>query len=153
AVDRFPEPGALTLLGEVYAASGNEAAATNAFATVAAVADLQAAAGAIIDLEMARFLAEHGEAALALPRAQAAYDSRPTVLAAEVLGWVHHRLGHDQDALTLARESVRLGTPDASLLLHAAAIFEANGLITEAVELRSQAAGLDPWYRILHPGI
>jgi hypothetical protein len=39
------------------------------------------------------------------------------------------------------------------LLLHAAAIFEANGLITEAVELRSQAAGLDPWYRILHPGI
>lgn len=150
-VDRFPEPGALALLGDVLTVMGRTDEAENAYATVSLITELQRNAGAKVDLELARFEADHGDVAEALMLAQLAYEDRPTVLAAEVLGWAHYQLGDAKSALGYVEESLRLGTRDAALLLHAAVILEANGEMSRAAELRTRASVLDPWYRVLHP--
>jgi cytochrome c-type biogenesis protein CcmH/NrfG len=150
-VERFPEPGALTLLGEVQAARGLTGDGEQAFATVGVIADLQREAGAIVDLELARFMADHGDPDQALTLARAAYDTRPTVFAAQVLAWSLHQSGDSVSALPYAQEAHRLGTADASLLLQAAAIAAANGDHSLAEDLRSEASGLDPWFLVLHP--
>lgn len=150
-VDRFPEPGALTLLGEVLTVLGRTEEAKQAFETVGVIAELQREAGAMVDLELARFTADHGAPDQAMPLARAAYEVRPTIFAAQVLAWSLYRSGDPAAALPYAAESLRLGTRDASLLLQAAAIATANGDTTLAVELRSAASGLDPWFQVLHP--
>ena len=151
AVARFPDPGALTLLGEVRSLQGRTEEAASAFGTVNVIATLQQDAGAVVDLELARFEATHGNPETAVDLALAAYRDRPTVFAAEVVGWALHRAGRTEEALGYALESIRLGTPDAALLLHAARILKANGQTVRADELRNQAANLDPWFRVLHP--
>lgn len=150
-VDRFPEPAALALLGEVLTAQGRTEEANQAFATVGVIADLQRAAGALVDLELARFMADHGDPDQAVALARAAYETRPTVFAAQVLAWSLHQSGDSAAALPYAIEALRLGTADASLLLQAAAIAAANGDITLADDLQSTASGLDPWFHALHP--
>jgi tetratricopeptide (TPR) repeat protein len=150
-VQRFPEPAALTLLGEVQTARGLMEEADQAFATVGVIADLQRDAGAVVDLELARFMADHGDPEQALALSQAAYEERPTVFAAQVLAWSFHQVGDSVSALPYAMESLRLGTPDASLLLQAAVIADANGDAGLAEDLRWQASGLDPWFWALHP--
>ena len=126
-VERFPEPGALALLGDVLTAQGKAEEADDAFATVGVIADLQRATGAVVDLELARFMADHGNVEQALALARAAYEERPTVFAAQVLAWSLHKSGDSAAALPYSKESLRLGTADASLLLQAAAIAAATG--------------------------
>ena len=121
-IQRFPEPAALTLLGEVQTARGLMEEADQAFATVRVIADLQRDAGAVVDLELARFMADHGNPEQALALSRAAYEERPTVFAAHVLAWSLHQAGDSVSALPYANEALRLGTPDASLLLQAAVI-------------------------------
>lgn len=150
-VNRFPEPGALTLLGEVLTALGEPDEGDQAFATVEVIADLQRAAGAVIDLELAHFLADHGDPDQAVQLAQIAYESRPSIKSAEVLAWSLYQSGDETRALEYASEAIRLGTADAGLLLRAAAIAAANGENDMAGQLRAQAAGLEPWFQVLHP--
>lgn len=151
AVDRFPEPGALSLLGEVLTALGRSAEAEQAFATVEVIAELQRGAGAVVDLELARFMADHGNPEQAVALAQASYETRPTVFAAQVLAWSLYQSGDAVGAMPYAREALRLGTLDAGMLLQAAAIAASNGETALAGNLRSLASGLDPWFQVLHP--
>jgi tetratricopeptide (TPR) repeat protein len=150
-VERFPEPGALTLLGEVLTAQGRTDEADQVFATVAVIAQLQAEAGAVVDLELARFMADHGDPEEAVALAEATYDDRPTVFAAQVLAWSLHEAGDSAAALSYVGEALRLGTLDAPLLLQAAEIAAATGDSSLAEDLRSKATGLDPWFLVLHP--
>lgn len=150
-VDRFPEPAAVTLLGDVLRAQGRTEEADQVFARVGVVADLQRAAGAIVDLELAQFMADHGDPDQAVALARTAYERGSTILAAQVLAWSLHQSGDSEAALPFAKEAIRLGTADASLLLQAAAISLANGDHSLAEDLRSRASGLDPWFLVLHP--
>ena len=83
--------------------------------------------------------------------ARGAYQDRPTVFAAGLLGWALKLSGSSPEAMAFTEESIRLGTPDATLLLHVATIFEANGDHPRAAELREQASVVDPCYRASHP--
>jgi tetratricopeptide (TPR) repeat protein len=150
-VDRYPEPGALVLLGESLLVRGEAAGASVQFDTMRAIARLQEASGVVLDLEMARFEADHGDPERALALARAAYRERPTVFAAEVLGWALFKAGRPEEALRYVEESLRLGTPDAAVHLHAAAVLEALGDPSRAEAEREAAAGLDPWFTALHP--
>ena len=150
-VQRFPEPGALTLLGEVQMARGLPEDAGEAFETVEVIAELQREAGAVVDLELARFMADHGQPGQALVLARTAYETRPTVFAAQVLAWSLHRSGDSASALPYAIEALRFGTADASLLLQTAEIAVTNGDLRLAEVLRSRASVFDPWFSPLHP--
>lgn len=150
-VDRFPEPGALTLLGEVQAQLGRATEAQESFNTVRVITRLQQDAGAKVDVELARFASYHGDPAEAVGLARSAYADRPTVFAAQVLGWSLYRAGDFAKAAFFAEKSLELGTLDASLLLEAAVIFENSGSQDRAEELRMLASDLDPWYLTLNP--
>lgn len=147
--ERLPTPENLTLLGEALIAAGRVTEAEDAFATVEVVKELQLDAGVVVDLELARFEADHGDPARAVLLAQAAYSERPTVFAAGVLGWSLYRMGQTEAALPYAEESLRLGTLDAELRLWAAEIFAANGHDLAAEEQTKIAAGLDPWVPVV----
>ncbi|MCB0131278.1 MAG: tetratricopeptide repeat protein, partial [Caldilineaceae bacterium] len=67
-VAQLPQPDYVIALGDLYLAAGDQAAANAQFELALALQDLNAAAGMDVDLELARFLADHGDG---VQRAQA----------------------------------------------------------------------------------
>ncbi|HHY57011.1 MAG TPA: tetratricopeptide repeat protein [Chloroflexi bacterium] len=142
---RLPLPEYLVLLGELYAAQGDDARAQQQYDLVRVVQQLNAAAGMAVDLELATFEAAHGEdAALALTQAQAAYAARPTLYAADTLAWALYRNGRYNEAQHYSEEARRLGTRDALLYLHAAEIAAALGDDAGARAMLDQALTINP---------
>jgi tetratricopeptide (TPR) repeat protein len=145
-----PIPGALVLLGELQAQAGQSADATRSFDLVRSVTMLQEAAGADVDLELALFEADHGSAERAVELARAAHADRPTIYAADALGWALRQAGDPTAAVPFAEEARRLGTADPLLAFHAAAIHaDAGDLDRARSELRT-ALGLNPWFSFAH---
>jgi hypothetical protein len=103
-----------------------------------------------VDLELAAFDAHYSadiEAALAAARA--AYVARPTIYAADALAWALHRSGDDEAACRYMQEALRLGTRDALLHTHAAAIADSLGDAVAAEHHWAEAANINshhsPW--------
>jgi tetratricopeptide (TPR) repeat protein len=120
---RLPQPAWLALLGDVQGALGRTADAGASYDLVRSVEALNRSAGVAVDLELARFEADQGtdpEAAVAMAREARA--ARPTVFAEDTLGWALRQAGRPAEALVHAQAAVRLGTADALLWYHLAAI-------------------------------
>lgn len=144
-VDRRPTAEAATLLGELQAADGATADAAQSFALARTMYDLQAAAGQVVDLEAAVFEADHGDPAVAVELARAAYTERRTVFTADALAWSLHRAGRSDEAIPFAEESVARGAPEASIRVHSAAVLAAVGRTTDAAAVLSDAADRGGW--------
>ncbi len=144
-VDRRPTPDAATLLGELQAADGATDAAASSFALARTMYDLQAASGQVVDLEAALFEADHGDPALAVELAQAAYDERRTVFTADALAWSLHRAGRSDEAVPHALESIARGAPEASVRVHSAAVLAAAGRDDDAAVALSPATDIGGW--------
>jgi tetratricopeptide (TPR) repeat protein len=126
-VDRRPEPASVALLGDLEAALGRPDAAARQYALVRTIEQLNRANGVAVDLELARFEADHareagGDRTRAVRLARAAMRARPTIFAADTLGWALRQAGRPHEALPRARAAVRLGTRDALLWYHLAAV-------------------------------
>lgn len=149
-VDRYPQPGAVILLGELQAVEGLDEQAVDTFALVRTLATLQQQAGQVTDLEMALFEADHGDPARAVGLARAAYDARPAnVFAADALAWALFRHGRAEEAVRYVDQALRLGTADPLLRYHAAAVLAAAGQ-TERARDELQAAFRNPWLSPFH---
>jgi tetratricopeptide (TPR) repeat protein len=147
---RQPLPGALVLLGELQSLAGRRADAESSFDLVRSVTMLQEAAGVDVDLELALFEADHGSAERAVELARASYADRPTIYAADALGWALRQAGDPAGAVPFAEEALRLGTADPLLRFHAAAVFADAGDPARArAELR-ETFGLNPWFSFAH---
>ena len=94
---------------------------------VRAIQRLNAAAGMNVDMELALFEAEHGDAAQAVTLARAAYAQRPSIYAADALAWALYQHGEPAEAARFSRLALRLGTRDALLHFHAGRIALALG--------------------------
>lgn len=150
AVDRYPLAEAVVLLGELQAATGEQTAAKQTFQLVGAIGQLQQQAGAVVDMEMALFQSDHGDATIARDLAAKAYAQRPTIYAADALGWATFKSGDVQAAVALIEEATRLGTADAALRFHAASVYAGAGLVEQArVELQT-ALDLNPSFSLYH---
>lgn len=148
-VSRYPQPAAVVLLGELHAAAGDQRAAGEQFDVARAIADLQRSAGQVVDLEMALFEADHGDAALAVELAEAAHVARPdNVFADDALAWALHRAARSAAAVPHARAAVRLGTADALLHYHAAEVLAAVGDDAGARAQLERALELTPWFSV-----
>jgi tetratricopeptide (TPR) repeat protein len=126
-VERRPEPASVALLGDLEAALGRPDAAARQYALVRTIEQLNKANGVAVDLELARFEADHarepgGDRTRAVRLARAAMRARPTIFAADTLGWALRQAGRPREALPQARAAVRLGTRDALLWYHLAAV-------------------------------
>ena len=77
SIERFPEPALLTLLGELYEATGRDDAASATYAQTAALIDRHGASGEDNSLEAARFHADHADPDDAVRFATTAFHNRP----------------------------------------------------------------------------
>ena len=146
---RLPLPATVALLGDVYSALGRPADAAAQYDLVRSIEELNRANGVAVDLELARFEADHArdpgadpEAAVQLARA--ALAERPTVFAEDTLGWALRQAGRPAEALPHAQAAVRRGTADALLWYHLAAIEADLGRLDAALEHLALALDLNP---------
>jgi tetratricopeptide (TPR) repeat protein len=148
-VERLPLPEFVIALGELYQLTGQHQAAGQQYELVRAIQQLNASAGMDVDLELALFDANHGDAAPALEKARAAYERRPTIYAADILAWALYKNGAYDEAERMIQEALRLGTRDALMHFHAGKIAEALGDEVRAMEHFETALAINPAFSIL----
>ena len=146
---RLPQPSWLALLGDVQAALGRLADAAAQYDVVRRVEDLNRANGVAVDLELARFEADHArdpgaDADAAVALARAALAARPTVFAEDTLAWALRQAGRPGEALAHAQAAVRLGTAAALLWYHLAAVEADLGRLDDARSHLAQALSTNP---------
>ncbi|MCC5475009.1 tetratricopeptide repeat protein [Streptomyces barringtoniae] len=120
-VSRYPLPGPLVELGELYearGAAGDRARARRQYALVDAWIALAKANGVNADLDTALAAADHGDKAAALRAARAEWARRHTVHTADALAWALHVNGRDAEALPYARRATATGYRNAAFLYH-----------------------------------
>ncbi|MDX2595608.1 MULTISPECIES: tetratricopeptide repeat protein [Streptomyces] len=129
-VARYPLPGPLVELGELYEArdgAGDRARAREQYALVDAWIALARANGVNADLDTALAAAEHGDKASALRAARAEWARRHTVHTADALAWALHVNGRDGEALGYARKATATGYRSAAFRYHRGMIELATG--------------------------
>jgi tetratricopeptide (TPR) repeat protein len=124
---RLPIPEYLVELAELYLSTGRRTQARQQFAVVEAAQRLGDASGVVTDLELALFEADHGSPTGALRAAEAEWSRRRSIHAADALAWALHANGRSREALALAVQATRLGTPEARLWLHRGLVEAATG--------------------------
>ncbi len=146
----LPQPSFLVELGELLESTGQQAAAKEQYDVVRATEQLFAAQGVDVDVELALFEADHGNAATALAAAGKGYAKRPlSITAQDAYGWALHAVGRNADALPLARQAVRLGSPQPALWYHLGVISAAAGDKAGARKALSKALALNPHFNPL----
>jgi tetratricopeptide (TPR) repeat protein len=145
AVALVPEPTSLAALGDLYAATGDERAAADRYATVEAIATLQAVNRRLYDRQLALFRADHGgDLEDALQIARQGLETRRDVYGYDVLAWVLFRLGRLDEARDASDRALAMGTPDARLWFHAGMISAGLGDVERARTELTNALDLHP---------
>ncbi|WP_328497315.1 hypothetical protein OHS59_34805 [Streptomyces sp. NBC_00414] len=148
-VARFPLPGPLVVLGELYEARGGEgdrSKARDQYALVDAWTSLARANGVNADLDTALAAADHGDRKAALRAARAEWERRHTVHTADALAWALHVNDRDDEALAYARRATATGYRDATFLYHRGVIERATGHGKAARGSLSSALELNPGF-------
>jgi tetratricopeptide (TPR) repeat protein len=149
----LPLPATVALLGDVRAALGDAAAAATQYQLVRVIERLNKANGVAVDLDLARFEADHARDRGADPRravamARRALADRPTIYAEDALGWALRQAGRPRQALPHARAAVRLGTRDAVLWYHLAAVEADLGRTAAARRHLAEAFAINPYLTV-----
>jgi Flp pilus assembly protein TadD len=126
-------------LGETQQRSDGEAAASSLPSRSSPVQSN----GVVVDLELALFEADHGDPATAAGSRRRHMPDRPTLKAADALGWALFKSGRLGDATRRSAEALRLGTRDPVFLYHAGAIAAAAGDRAAAIRDLRAALSLD----------
>ncbi|WP_367324257.1 tetratricopeptide repeat protein [Streptomyces sp. HUAS ZL42] len=148
-VARYPLPGPLVALGELYedrGADGDKAKAADQYALVDAWTALARANGVNADLDTALAAADHGDRAAALRAARAEWARRHTVHTADALAWALHVNGKDAEALPYARQATATGYRNAAFLYHRGVIEHATGRAKDARTHLTAALKLNPGF-------
>lgn len=146
AADIVPLPEYVIALGEAQTAAGLPDEAARNFKLARAEIQLFAGLGVVVDVDLALFEADHGDATAALRYAEAGYAATPTVRAADAMAWVLHRLGRDKEAKRRSDEALRLGSREPLLRYHAGAIAAALGDTAAARRDLQIALATDPGF-------
>ncbi|WP_369388313.1 hypothetical protein AB5J72_12475 [Streptomyces sp. CG1] len=148
-VSRYPLPGPLVELGELYearGAAGDRARAGRQYALVDTWIALARANGVNADLDTALAAADHGDKAAALRAARAEWARRHTVHTADALAWALHVNGRDTEALAYAGRATATGYHNAAFLYHRGMIELATGHRTAGRASLTSALQLNPGF-------
>nr|WP_079083433.1 tetratricopeptide repeat protein [Streptomyces antibioticus] len=148
-VARYPLPGPLVELGELYQQAGDREKADDQYALVDAWTALARANGVNADLDTALAAADHGDKAAALRAARAEWKRRHTVHTADALAWALHVNGKDAEALPYARQATATGYHNATFLYHRGMIERATGHAKDARTHLKAALKLNPGFSLL----
>jgi len=115
-------PGQRLTLGDLYEAVGRNEDAARQFELARTLQTLVAADGGNVDLELALFEAERGDASKAVGLAETELARRSSVHVYDVLAWARYRDGDYAAAREASQQARRLGTRDGLMLFHAGMI-------------------------------
>lgn len=148
-VNRLPVVEFVVALGELYEVTDKLAEAEKQYELVGVIQQLNESAGMNVDLELALFNADHQiNPTQTVQQAQAAYERRPSVHAADVLAWALYQNGEYATAWERSQEALRLGTQDGLMYYHAGMIAHALGNIPTAIQHLQQALTINPAFSI-----
>lgn len=148
--DRFPDPGALALLGDLYGIAGDSRAAEETFALVDAIAALATSNRQIYDRELSLFYANHDRRLPeSLKLARAEIEVRKDIYAYDTLAWAEYQSGHLDLAEQAAQQALRFDTQDARIHFHAGMIAAAKDKRSEAKALLSKALAISPHFEVV----
>ena len=147
---RYPSPEYVIALGDLYEAAGEPDLAQEQFDLVATIRRLLTANGVNVDLELALFEADHGDAAGALATARAEWERRHSIHVADALAWALHANGRDREAARYATRALSLGTRNALFLFHAGMIRLGLGDREAARVLLERAVDTNPSFSIAY---
>ena len=148
-VARLPLPEHVIALGDLYTVAGRTNQADDAYALARTEATLFRANGVNVDVELALFEADHGDAATALADAKAGWAARHSINAADAMAWASYRSGRYRTAARYEGSALRLGTRDALYRYHAAMIDLKLGRRDAARRNLRIALATDPHFSIL----
>ncbi|HEV8639290.1 MAG TPA: tetratricopeptide repeat protein [Chloroflexota bacterium] len=146
AVERYPLPELVLTLGDLYEAVGRTEDAARQFELARTLQTLVAANGGNVDLELALFEAERGDAGRAVELARAELARRPSIHAHDALAWALHNAGDDAAAREASLRARRLGTRDGLMLFHAGMIELKLGDHAAARALLAEALAANPGF-------
>jgi tetratricopeptide (TPR) repeat protein len=149
----YPSPEYVIALGDLYLQTNQPDLAQQQFDLVGTIQQLFTAAGVNVDLELALYNADHGDAALALTTARAEWDRRHAVNVADALAWALHVNGHDREAAVYARKALALGTQSALFEFHAGMIQLALGDRDAARTFLTRSLATNPHFSIQYAPI
>lgn len=150
AVNRIPLPQYVSFLGDLYHATGHEAAARKQYGLIAVIDKLLAANGVNSDLEISVFDSDHHitpTATVAL--AGKAFHERPSIDGNDALAWALTRDGQCAAALPHANRALRLGTKDALKFFHRGMTERCLGTRAAARRDFAHALALNPHFSVL----
>lgn len=145
-VDARPLPEYFVEYGQYLQALGRGDEAASQFALAETVRRLFTASGVTDDLSKALFAADNGDAATAVPAAEAEYARRQNIDSQDALAWALHSAGRDAEALPLAQRATSLGGRNALFLYHRGTIEAALGMTDQARASLSEALDTNPYF-------
>lgn len=149
-INRAPLPQYVQEYGELLLAVGRTEEAERQFELYRVQQRLYEAQGSTDDLAVALFLADHGDPAEALRRAQAEWDRRQSVFVADAMAWALHVNGRDTEALDYADRADALGWRNATFAYHRGMILQSLGRDDEAAEQLAEALEINPFFSPLY---
>jgi tetratricopeptide (TPR) repeat protein len=150
-VGRRPTPEYAIALGDLSRLAGDAAAAGRHYDLARVGLELLVRSGVNADLETALFEADHGDPAMALAAAEAAWAKRRSIQAADAMAWALHVNERDHEAARYARRARSLGTREGLFFYHAGMIELARGNREAGRSLLRRALAVDPWFSVLGP--
>jgi len=153
-VAAMPLPEYVIALGDLYEAMGNSEVAKRQYDLVVAMQELYRTNGVDTDMEMALFEADHDlNIAGALEHAKRQIQRQPNIKAADVLAWTLYKSGQYEEAQSVIRQALRLGTKEPLFLYHAGMIHYKAGQKARARTFLTQALALNPQFSLRYAPI
>jgi len=155
-VTRLPIPEYASALGDLLAVTGDRNGAEQQYGLVRASAQLFAAAGVRVDLDLVVFEADRAVldgaplSASTVEDARKGYQERPSVTAADALAWALHATGESKEALKYADLALRLGTKSPEYHYHRGMIRLAAGDKAGAKADLAEALRINPHFSPRH---
>lgn len=149
-VGRVPQPSYVLELGELLQSLGRAEAAEEQYALFRAEEALLQKGGVALDVDAARFEADHGDAGRALDIATRGVAARPFFEMQDAYAWALHANGRDTEALEASKRARSLGTRSALLAYHAGMIERSLGDTAAARIDLELAFSINPYFSPLH---
>lgn len=128
AAEVAPQHEALVALGDLYTLTGKPREAEQQYALVETIHTLQKSRGVQGDMQMAQFYADHDRnLPEALRLAEAEYQARKNVYAADTLAWCYYKNGRYEQAKERIINALSQRTPEALFAFHAGMIYAKMG--------------------------
>jgi tetratricopeptide (TPR) repeat protein len=149
AIERFPSPEYIAILGDIYSKLGRTEEATQQYAQVEFIEKLGETKGTY-SRQLALFWVDHDlNLDEALAAAEKEYSVRQDIYASDLLAWSLYKKGRFAEAKSAMTSALRLGTQDPKLFYHAGLIESANGDNQKAVEFLQKALQINPAFDVL----